>query len=201
MAALTTIDYVNGEVDPTTTGTVKTIDSLITSLTDGTQKSKIVNSDGSTGVDFPTAGQKAAAASTPTVLASDQPLLSVVQDTTKIGGGSAGTLLTPVRALISASSSGNNNILSAAGSGNKIRVLAYSLINIGGSSVTAIFKSDGASGNTSISGKKLLPQSGSGIVQGFNVLGWFETAANKTLDINLSGANEVSGEFLYVVTT
>lgn len=100
--------------------------------------------------------------------------------------------LTPKFAVISASSSGNNTLVAAV-SGKKLRVLAYNIISNG--SVNAKFQS-GASG-TDLTGLKYLT-SNSGICAPFNPVGWFETAANTLLNLNLSGAVAVGGELVYV---
>lgn len=121
---------------------------------------------------------------------------SVSLDTSKVQVGSAAAL-TPKFANFAVASSGNNAVVAAVTS-KKIRVLAFSLSNSGGAAVTARWQSDGAGTPVNISGKKRLPADGSGFVQGFNVIGWFESASGKSLDLNLTGANEVSGELTYV---
>lgn len=112
--------------------------------------------------------------------------------TDKLMNGS--TALTPKFAVISASSSGNNNIVAAVTS-KKIRVLAYNFIANG--TVNAKFQSDGAGSPVDKTGLKYCVVN-SGICAPYNPKGWFETAAGKTLDINLSGAVAIGGELVYV---
>lgn len=103
------------------------------------------------------------------------------------------TALTPKFAVIAASSSGNNTLISAV-TDKKIRVLAYNLI--GNGAVNAKFQS-GASG-TDLTGLKYIAAAGGGICAPFNPVGWFETASNALLNLNLSGAVAVGGELVYV---
>lgn len=111
-------------------------------------------------------------------------------ETSSIYNGS--TALTPKFAAIAVSSSGNNTLVSAV-VGKKIRVLAYNLI--GNGAVNAKFQS-GASG-TDLTGLKYIAAAGGGICAPFNPLGWFETASNTLLNLNLSGAVAVGGELVY----
>lgn len=99
-------------------------------------------------------------------------------------------VLTPKFAVISASSSGATSIVSAV-SGKKIRVLAYNFIANG----TVNVKWQSAS--TDKTGLKYCIAN-SGMVAGFNPIGWFETASNEALNINLSAAIAVGGELVYV---
>lgn len=103
------------------------------------------------------------------------------------------TALTPKFAAIAASSSGNNTLVAAVTS-KKIRVLAYNLMGAG--AVNAKFQS-GASG-TDLTGLKYIAAAGGGICAPFNPAGWFETASNTLLNLNLSGAVAVGGELVYV---
>lgn len=107
----------------------------------------------------------------------------------------AGAALTPKFAAISASSSGNNALVAAVTS-KKIRVLAYSLVPNG--AVNARFQTDGGGTPGNLTGLKYMGAAGNGIVQGFNPIGWFETDAGESLDLNLSGAVAVGGELVYV---
>lgn len=103
------------------------------------------------------------------------------------------TALTPKFAVIAASTSGNNTLIAAVTS-KKIRVLAYNFI--GNGAVNAKFQS-GASG-TDLTGLKYIAAAGGGICAPFNPVGWFETASNTLLNLNLSGAVAVGGEIVYV---
>jgi hypothetical protein len=102
------------------------------------------------------------------------------------------TALTPKFAKIAAASSGDNTVVAAVTS-KKIRVVAYNFMANG--TVNAKFQS-GASG-TDLTGLKYLIVN-TGIVAPFNPVGWFETAANTLLNVNLSAAVAIGGELVYV---
>jgi hypothetical protein len=102
-----------------------------------------------------------------------------------------GQLLNVQRAIITASGSGNTEVV-AAHSGKKIRVVAYTLMANG----TVNVKFQGAT--TDISGLKYLVAN-TGMVCGDLEKGWFETAAGVALNVNLSGSIAVGGEIVYVV--
>lgn len=97
------------------------------------------------------------------------------------------------RAVIAASSSGDNTLVAAAGAGVKIRVLAVALVAAG--DVLARFES-GASG-TALTGQMDLTTN-SGFVLPFNPMGWFETADNALLNLELDGGVSVAGCLTYV---
>lgn len=103
-----------------------------------------------------------------------------------------GTALTPKFAVIDAATSGDNTLVSAVAS-KKIRVLAVFLIAAG--TVTARFES-GASG-TALTGQMNLIAN-TGFVLPFSPVGWFETAVNTLLNLELSGAVSVDGSLVYV---
>lgn len=103
-----------------------------------------------------------------------------------------GTTLTPKFAVIDAATSGDNTLVSAVAS-KKIRVLAVFLIAAG--TVTARFES-GASG-TALTGQMNLIAN-TGFVLPFSPVGWFETAVNTLLNLELSGAVSVDGSLVYV---
>jgi hypothetical protein len=102
------------------------------------------------------------------------------------------TALTPKFVIIDAASSGNNTILAAVAS-KKIRVLSCFMVAAG--AVTVRFES-GADG-TALSGQMNLAANG-GFVLPFNPTGWFETASNTLLNLELSGATSVDGSLVYV---
>jgi hypothetical protein len=106
------------------------------------------------------------------------------------------TARTPVFAAIDAASSGDNTLVAAQGSGNKIRV--YSIFLLSAGAVNVRFES-GASG-TALTGQMNLAANG-GFVLPFNPLGWFETAANTLLNLELSGATSVDGCLTYSIVT
>lgn len=117
-----------------------------------------------------------------------------VQSSLETGSIYNGTsALTPKFAAIAASISGNNTLVLAVAS-KKIRVLAYNLI--GSAAVNAKFQS--GAGGTDLTGLKYIAAAGGGICAPFNPVGWFETASNTLLNLNLSGAVAVGGELVYV---
>jgi len=96
-------------------------------------------------------------------------------------------------AVIDAASSGDNTIVAAVGVGVKVRVLAAFMVAAG--DVTARFES-GAAG-TALTGQMSLTTN-SGFVLPFCPGGWFETADNTLLNLELSGATSVDGSLVYV---
>lgn len=103
---------------------------------------------------------------------------------------------TPVFLAIDAASSGNNTLLAAQGSGNKIRV--HQLFLVASAAVTVRFES-GADG-TALTGQMQFAANG-GIVLPFSPVAWFETAANTLLNLELSGAVSVDGGLVYTVVS
>lgn len=104
------------------------------------------------------------------------------------------TALTPKYVVISCGSSGTNNLIAAVTS-KKLRILAYNFIANG--SVNVKFQSDAGGTPVNKTGLKYCIAN-MGIVAPFNPLGWFETGAGKTLDIDLSANVAIGGEALYV---
>ncbi len=104
----------------------------------------------------------------------------------------AGVALTPKFAIIDAATSGNNTLVAAVNP-KKIRVLAAFLV--ASAAVTARFES-GADG-TALTGQMQLAANG-GFALPFNPAGWFETASNTLLNLELSGAISVDGCLTYV---
>ncbi len=96
-------------------------------------------------------------------------------------------------AIIDAASSGDNTIQAAAGANIKIRVLAAFLVSAG--TVNTRFES-GAAG-TALTGQMNLVVN-SGYVLPFNEAGWFETAANTLLNLELSAGVSVDGAITYI---
>ena len=105
------------------------------------------------------------------------------------------TVVTPAFVAINAASSGDNTLLAAAGSSNKIRVLALNIVV--GAAVNVRLES--GTGGTAMTGIYEFNGKGDGIVLPFSPIGWFETAANTLLNLELSGAVSVDGSFVYVV--
>ena len=98
-----------------------------------------------------------------------------------------------LRASISASSSGDNTIVSAV-SGKKIQILGMVLFAAGDVDVTI---KDGAS--TSLSGAMSLATDGNGFVLPLThkAIPWNETSSGNALVLNLSGAVAVAGFLIY----
>lgn len=106
------------------------------------------------------------------------------------------TAVTPVFAVIDHATSGDNTIVAAQGSGNIILVHQVFLVAAG--AVTIRFES-GASG-TALTGQMQLAAN-SGFVLPFSPVGWFKTAANTLLNLELSSATSVDGVIAYTVVT
>jgi hypothetical protein len=99
-------------------------------------------------------------------------------------------------AVIAASASGDNTVVAAV-AGFAIRVIGYNLSFSG--TVNAKWMSDTGGSAVALSG--LIygiadTQNALGDV-GLNARGWFQTAAGKALNLNLSGAVAVGGHVLY----
>lgn len=102
------------------------------------------------------------------------------------------TALTPKFVIIDHNTSGDNTILAAVTS-KKIRVLALFLVSAG--TVTVRFES--GAGGPALTGQMNLVAN-TGFVLPFNPVGWFETASNTLLNLELSGAVSVDGSLVYV---
>lgn len=103
---------------------------------------------------------------------------------------------TPTFAVIDNATSGDNTIVAAAGSGNKIRV--HQAFLVAASAVTVRFES--GAGGTALTGQMQLGAN-DGFVLPFSPVGWFETAANTLLNLELSGAVSVDGCLVYTIAT
>lgn len=99
--------------------------------------------------------------------------------------------VTPKFAVISASSSGDNTLVTGVAS-KKLRVLSYVLV--ANAAVNAKFQS--ATGGD-ISGL-LYCAANTGASSGFSPVGHFQTAAGEDLQLNLSGAVAVGGHLTYI---
>lgn len=102
------------------------------------------------------------------------------------------TALTPKFAVINAATSGNNTLVAAV-TAKKIRVVQFSLVL--GAATTVRFES-GADG-TALTGLMEFAAN-SGISPGYCPIGFFETAANTLLNLELSAANNADGWLVYV---
>lgn len=107
-----------------------------------------------------------------------------------------GTARTPVFVAIDAATSGDNTLLAAQGSGNKIRVHQLFLVSAG----TVNVRFESAAGGTALTGQMNLVAN-TGFVLPYSPIGWFETAANALLNLELSAAVSVDGNFAYTVVT
>lgn len=140
----------------------------------------------------PAIGPQAKAAALAVTVATDQPTVSVAQDTARIANGVTGTNLTPKFQKITASSSGATEIVALVAA-KKIRVLAWDLkVN---AAVNFKWQSHTAG---DITGLYYNSTQGDGVARAFNPVGYFETTAGEALDLNLSGAVAVGGVLTYV---
>jgi hypothetical protein len=117
------------------------------------------------------------------------PVQSAVESSSMQAGGAS---VTPKFAAIDAASSGNNTLVAAV-SAKKIRVL--SLFLVAGGTVDVRLES-GANG-TALTGQMSLVAA-TGFVLPYNPAGWFETASNTLLNLELSGAVSVDGALSYI---
>lgn len=131
----------------------------------------------------------------------DPAVLVPAQDATAIAllKGLLQQFTTPVgitiqRAVISASTSGDNTLVAAV-TGKKIKVLAVILVVSG--DVDVRFES--GAGGSALTGIISLAQDGNGFILPSTLPGfhWFETAAGELLNLELSDAVQVSGCLLY----
>lgn len=104
----------------------------------------------------------------------------------------AGAPVTIKYAAIDAAVSGDNTLLAAVTS-KKIRVLSLFLVAAG--TVTVRFES--GAGGTALTGQMNLIAN-TGFVLPFNPGGWFETASNTLLNLELSAAVSVDGCISYI---
>lgn len=102
------------------------------------------------------------------------------------------TALTPTHVKISAASSGNNTLVAAVTS-KKIRVLQ--VVIVAAAAVDIKFQS--GAGGTDLTGLMSLDEK-AGFSASFTPIGWFETASNTLLNLNLSSAVQCSGFMSYV---
>jgi hypothetical protein len=106
----------------------------------------------------------------------------------------AGVSRTVQYAYVDASSSGNTAVVAAQGSGVKVRVLSCKVV--ASAAVTVKFNS----ASTQISASDSLAANG-GYVLPYSPHGWFETAANEALNVNLSGAVATGVTVTWLATT
>jgi hypothetical protein len=122
-------------------------------------------------------------------VAAPVPVQATVESNQMTAGGA---VVTPKFATIAASASGNNTIVAAV-SAKKIRVLAVQLTANG--AVNPKWQS--GAGGTDLTGLAYLVAN-TGYVLPYNPAGWFETASNTLLNLNLSAAIAVGGSITYI---
>lgn len=106
-------------------------------------------------------------------------------------------LLEPISlyAKIDAASAGDNTIV-AANATQKIRVTSLFLVN--GHTGTQTVRFESGAGGTALTGQMIFGANG-GMVLPYNQQGWFETAANELLNMELGGATTVDGALTYLL--
>lgn len=102
------------------------------------------------------------------------------------------TACTPKFAVIDAATNGDNTLV-AANATKKLRVLAAFMVSAG----TVNVRFEGGAGGTALTGQMNLVAN-SGFVLPFNPAGWFETASNTLLNLELSAAVSVDGCLTYI---
>ena len=122
-------------------------------------------------------------------VAAPVPAQVTIESNQMMGGG---VVVTPKFAAIAASSSGNNTIVAAV-TAKKLRVVAAQLIANG----TVNAKWQSGAGGTDLTGLAYCVAN-TGYVLPFNPAGWFETASNTLLNLNLSGSIAVGGSITYI---
>lgn len=103
-----------------------------------------------------------------------------------------GTVVTPKYAVIDAATSGDNTLVAAV-TAKKVRVLALYLVAAG----TVNVRFESGAGGTALSGQMSLVAN-TGFVLPYNPAGWFETASNTLLNLELSAAISVDGTLVYI---
>lgn len=98
-------------------------------------------------------------------------------------------------AKIDAASAGDNTLV-AANATQKIRVTSLFLVNGHTSTQTVRFES--AAGGTALTGQMIFGANG-GMSLPYNEQGWFETAVNELLNMELAGATTVDGALTYLL--
>ena len=103
---------------------------------------------------------------------------------------------TTYRAAVSAAGAGDNTLVAAAGAGLKIKVLGLILVASGDVDVRL---EDGA-GGAALTGVISLATDGNGFVLPMTFPGyhWIQTSDNTLLNLELSGAVQVSGCIVYI---
>jgi hypothetical protein len=116
--------------------------------------------------------------------------VQAVQESSEMRVG--GVAVTPKFAVIDAATSGNNTLVAAV-SAKKIRVTSMFLVAAG----TVDVRFESGAGGTALTGQMSLVST-TGFVLPYNPNGWFETASNTLLNLELSGAISVDGAITYI---
>ena len=98
-------------------------------------------------------------------------------------------------AVIDHATSGDKTLVSADAT-LKIRVLSLTLVN--GHTATQTVRFESAAGGTALTGQMILGANGV-LSLPYNPGGWFETAANELLNMELSGSTTVDGCLSYIL--
>ena len=119
---------------------------------------------------------------------------NVVRIATDEVGGRDGAF-TPMFANIDDAGAGDNTLVAAV-VGKKLRVVSMFVVASGGVNIYFV---DG--NNTTLAGgatNKIALTTNSGFSLPYNPVGWFETGAGFSLDVNLSAATAVAGSLTYI---
>lgn len=103
-----------------------------------------------------------------------------------------GTVVTPKFAIIDGATSGDNTLVAAV-TAKKIRVLALFLVAAG----TVNVRFESGAGGTALTGQMNLIAN-TGFSLPYNPAGWFETASNTLLNMELSAAISCDGCLTYI---
>lgn len=126
---------------------------------------------------------------TDTSVAAPMPVQASIESNQMTAGG---TIVTPKYAVIDAATSGDNTLVSAVTS-KKVRVLSLLLVASG----TVNVRFESGAGGTALTGQMNLVAN-TGFVLPYNPAGWFETASNTLLNLELSAATSVDGVLTYI---
>ncbi len=126
---------------------------------------------------------------TDTSVAAPMPVQATLESNQMTAGG---TVVTPKFAIIDAATSGDNTLLAAV-TAKKIRVLALFLVAAG----TVNVRFESGAGGTALTGQMNLVAN-TGFSLSYNPAGWFETAGNTLLNLELSAAISVDGALTYI---
>lgn len=103
-----------------------------------------------------------------------------------------GTVVTPKFAIVDGATSGDNTLVAAV-TAKKIRVLALFLVAAG----TVNVRFESGAGGTALTGQMNLIAN-TGFALPYNPIGWFETASNTLLNMELSAAVSCDGCLTYI---